>query len=92
MWWEHSAFAERIRIEAAELVAFEVLEPTLRSRGAIRTEARRTYNDVSFHAEMLRLFANEPTDRRSIPTLQDALERISKLERRLAALAAKLAE
>jgi hypothetical protein len=92
VWWEHSAFAERIRIEAAELVAFEVLEPTLRSRGAIRTEARRIYNDVSFHAEMLRLFANEPTDRWSIPTLQDALERISELERRLAALEAKLAE
>jgi hypothetical protein len=91
-WWEHPAFADRIRLEAAELVAFDVLEPTLRSRGAIHTEASKMYNDAGFHAEMQRLFAGEPAGKWSIPTLEDALERISALERRLAALEARRAE
>ena len=40
-WWEHDAFHERYVLEAAELIAFKVFEPALRSRGAIRQDSRR---------------------------------------------------
>jgi hypothetical protein len=91
-WWEHPTFAERARLEAAELIAIDVLEPTLRSRGASQTEARRWYADPAFSTEMRALFAGEPAGRLTIPTLQDALKRIAELERRLALLEARLAE
>jgi hypothetical protein len=32
-WWEHPDFAERYVLEAAELVAYDMLNPALRSRG-----------------------------------------------------------
>ena len=35
-WWEHPVFAEQERRRAAELVAFDVLDPALRSRSRIR--------------------------------------------------------
>lgn len=89
-WWTHPAFAERARLEAAEMVAFDVLQPTLRSRGASQVEARRLYEDTGFYAEMSALFAAEPAGTLAIPTLPDALERIAELERRVAALEARL--
>lgn len=35
---------------AAELVAFDILEPALRSRGGITNEARQLYGDAEFKA------------------------------------------
>jgi hypothetical protein len=91
-WWEHVGFAERIRLEAAELVAFEVLEPTLRSRGVSQAQARQLYADADFYEEMHTLFSGEPAGQLAIPTLQDALEHIAKLERRVALLEGRLGE
>jgi len=34
-WWEHVDFANTSILTAAELVAFDVLDPVLRSRGAV---------------------------------------------------------
>jgi hypothetical protein len=44
-WWEHPDFSEHVVLEAAELVAFDVLEPALQSRGVSlrwRASVRRT--------------------------------------------------
>jgi hypothetical protein len=38
-WWEHAAFTDEIALAAAELVAFDVLEPRMRSRGGITATA-----------------------------------------------------
>lgn len=91
LWWEHPLFAERARLEAAELVAFDILEPTLRSRGAVPTEARKWYEDPAYSSGMRALIAGEPSGRLTLPSLQDALRRIAELERRLALLEARLA-
>lgn len=85
-WWEHADFTERVRLEAAELVAFDVLEPTLRSRGATQAQVRKLYADATFYGEMRTLFSGEPAGRLALLTLQDALERIAELERRLVLL------
>ncbi|HEU0028123.1 MAG TPA: GIY-YIG nuclease family protein [Ktedonobacterales bacterium] len=89
-WWTSSAFADRAHLEAAEMVAFDALQPTLRSRGAGQVEARQLYQDERFAAEMRALFAAEPAGRLTILALADALERIADLERRVAALEARL--
>jgi hypothetical protein len=85
-WWEHSDFSDRAYCEAAELVAFDVLEPALRSRGGITDRAKQLYADEAFQHGMRYFFSGEPIGRLVIQTLQDALERIEALERRVALL------
>ena len=85
-WWEHPSFSERTIREAAELVAFEVLNPALRSLAPELKRARRAYDDRSFRDEMTSLLSGEPTGRFVVPSLRGALERIEALERRVSAL------
>lgn len=85
-WSEHPKFTEQYALAAAELVAFELFEPALRSRGGICAEAKRLFEKVGFKDEMRSLFEGEPAGRLVLPTLQEALERIARLEERLAAV------
>jgi hypothetical protein len=85
-WWEHPDFDQRHVLEAAEMVAFDVLDPALRSRGAPQHRARELFAEQSFHEEMRVLFSGDPAGRLVIETLGDALERIAALEERVAEL------
>jgi hypothetical protein len=82
-WWEHPFFEDRVKLEAAELVAFDVLEPSLRSRGAPRRASVSLLNDTDFVEAMKSLLVGEPTGHLSLPSLATALERIDELERRV---------
>ena len=82
-WWEHPDFDQRHVLEAAEMVAFDVLDPALRSRGAPQQQARELYANEGFRTEMRVLFQGEPAGRLIIETLGDALERIAALEERV---------
>ena len=82
-WWEHQDFAERHILEAAELVAFDILNPILRSRGAIQEKSRQLYSDETFRSSMEALFQGEPSGQIALMTLQDAFERIAELEQRV---------
>jgi hypothetical protein len=83
VWWQHHAFSDRVELAAAELVAFDVLEPALRSRGGIPTEALARSGDEAFRAEMTALFSSEPTGRLMLPSFASLAERVEQLERRL---------
>jgi hypothetical protein len=82
-WWEHSEFSERHILEAAELVAFDTLNPTLRSRGGIQEKSRQLYTDVTFQASMQTLFRGEPSGQVYLMTLPEAFERLEELEKRV---------
>jgi hypothetical protein len=82
-WWEHPSFGDDARLLAAELVAFDMLEPVLRSRGQPQEQARQLYADPQFSSQMRALFSGEPTGRLSLLTLHDALDRIAALEERI---------
>lgn len=82
-WWEHPNFKERHFMQAAELVAFDILNPILRSRGAIQDKARQLYSDEAFRKEMETLFQGKPAGQIALMTLQEAFERITALERRV---------
>ena len=88
-WWEHQSFNDEVTLEAAELVAFEVLNPDLRSRGNITAAASELAAEAGFSDQMRALFQSEPTDTLIILTLNDALQRIEVLEKRLALLEKK---
>jgi hypothetical protein len=79
-WWEHHKFEETVYLKAAEMVAFEVLNPTLRSRGIADNAAKELFKDESFKNQFRQLFEGEPTDSIGFPSLSDAMERISTLE------------
>jgi polyhydroxyalkanoate synthesis regulator phasin len=91
-WWEHSDFEQRAVLEAAELVAFDVLQPVLRSRGAVTERAKLLYTDASFQEQMQTMFKGAPTGVLTIHMLQHALERIGELERRVETLEQRLQE
>lgn len=91
-WWEYSDFEQRAVLEAAELVAFDVLEPVLRSRGAVTERARLLHADAKFHKQMQAMFEGAPIGVLIIHTLQHALERISELEKRIETLEQRLQE
>lgn len=89
-WWNHSSFADRVCLEAAELVAFDVLEPTLRSRRDALAAARALHADANFRGSMRDFFCGDPSGQLTIPTLHDALSKIATLEERVKALEAQL--
>jgi hypothetical protein len=77
-------------LEAAEVIAFEVLEPSLRSRGGLPDAVKELCEVVDFRIRMTELFQNSPTGRLILPTLGIAIERIQALENRLAKLEAEV--
>ena len=89
-WWTHRDFGDRNVLQAAELVAFEVHQPALRSRGGIPGKAKELYEDSDFRGKMAALFDSEPAGRLVIRTLREAFARIADLEKRLGALEARL--
>jgi len=82
-WWEHAAFADEVALAAAELVAFAVLEPRMRSRGGFTATAKAKAADRSFRAEMATFFASAPTGRLELMTFARLVKRVAVLERRL---------
>ena len=82
-WWEDPSFGEREMLEAAEIVAFDVLEPALRSRGGVRDAARTLLDDSTTRSRLEEMLRRPPTGRLTIPTLADALVRITLLEGRI---------
>ena len=82
-WWEHPEFGKQDALEAAELVAFDVLEPALRSRGGITDRAKQLYKEQEFREQMMAVFSGEAIGCLRIRSLSQAWERIDDLEDRI---------
>lgn len=95
-WWEYPDFADSTILAATELVAFDVLTPVLRSRGAPQEQAQKLYQDEEFKSKMQLLLKGDPSGSLLLPPLQErvsALEaRIIELEQRIVKLEEKLKE
>jgi hypothetical protein len=90
-WWLSEKFEDRDYLQAAELIAFDKFEPTLRSRGRITSEAEALAETTEVVEEIESLLEEGPTGTVDIPTLSDALSRIERLEGRIDQLEEKLA-
>lgn len=85
-WWEHPRFVDREPLRAAELVASEVLEPALRSRGTV-AQGRRTCSWICrLPGRCGRYSCGVPSGQLAMPSLREALGPIEALEKRVAAL------
>lgn len=90
-WWEHEDFVDRYVLEAAEMIAFDILNPALRSRGRSQQKAVALLDDDHFVSTMKTLFQAPPIGQMQLLTLENALERIAKLEQRVTKLERNLA-
>ena len=66
-WWQHPLFGDEGARHAAEFVAFDVLDPALRSRGSVTSAALALYEDAKFESAMEVLFRGPPTGRLLLP-------------------------
>ena len=85
-WWTHSSFVDRSGRESAELIAFDVLNPTLRSRARPMTESVTRSQDCAFREEMRALFSGNPSGSVNFPNITTAMRKIKELEGWLAKL------
>lgn len=81
-WWEHSMFSKRDALEAAELVAFDVLDPALRSRRPVTKAAEALYKRREFREKMQTLL-KKPSGHLRFPSLDDVVRRLARFEDRL---------
>ena len=91
-WWLHDRFENSTELHAAELIAFDVLKPTLRSRGNIRQDAAVMLENAVFREEMETLFRGTPSGECNFPSLEDAMRRIEVLEDTIENITERIAE
>lgn len=82
-WWEHPKFEIKDHRLAAELVAFDVFNPALRSRSSRKKEAKKLYTNEDFRKEMEKLFKKDVSGILELQTFDDLLKKIDDLEARI---------
>ena len=86
-WWQcDSVFDNQVNRQAAELVAFDVLASSHRSRAPIVREASNRAREQPFRANMENLFSGEPAGCYYPPTLQNLTDCVSLLCKRVSEL------
>jgi hypothetical protein len=83
-WWHSDLLTDDNARHAAELIAFERLDPALRSRGNPRREAVELCADMNFRRSIEQLLAAPPAGRIVLSRLTDVAGRLTELEARLA--------
>ena len=85
-WWLNQAFSDKACLEAAEVVAFKVLNPSLRSRGKVTDRAKDILADQTFHDDMVRLFSGKPSGVYRPKTLDNLMDWVQELHDRVSEL------
>ena len=83
-------FADAATRGAAELIAFDTLNPTLRSRGSVTQAAQELLTDA-FKAEMTELFSGHPDGHYTPMTLENLAQLVGHLQRRIEKLEGEIA-
>ncbi len=90
-WWTDPSFQDPVRLLAAELIAFEHLQPALRSRGGINRAALDLQRDPAFCAWVSDLLTQQ-TSMVEFPGISHLGKQVRALEKKIEILEAKLAE
>jgi len=89
-WWTHNDFNERSSLEAAEVIAFELFNPILRSRDKLAERAKLLLEDEKFQTSMKKLFSGEPSGSMEFLDFQDLVDKVLKMEGDLCELTDRL--
>ena len=92
LWWDDGDFDTDNKRLAAELVAFDVLQPTLRSRAGIRAPAYELSHETVFRSRMTSLFEGAPAGRLQVLSLSDLAGDVAELRQRVERLEASVTE
>lgn len=60
-WWCHEDFSDKNRLKAAEMIAFQVFNPSLRSLAPVAKKARGMLENPTFYERMGQLLNGTPT-------------------------------
>ena len=90
-WWLHESFGDKDSRIAAELVAFDLLDPALRSRGTVTAGAKDKLALHGFREEMTKLFKSDCTGTYVPKNLDILWKRIADLALRVDQIEASLA-
>lgn len=82
-WWEHPLLEDETQRHAAELIAFRILDPALRSRGNPRRAATALLEDHDFVTNIEALLKAEPSGRFLPPRLSSLAEEVESLRSRI---------
>ena len=91
-WWIHETFVEREYLEAAELIAFEIFNLALVSRGSPSSSSLEISKDEDFRKQMEELFSNVPSGYIIFYDLSWAITKIKELENEILELKKKLSD
>ena len=91
-WWESDYFSDAGALKAAEIIAFDLLNPTLRSRGGVETVTNRYPDDEQFNSEMNKLISGSPSGTLILRNLEDVLERLDHHEELISRLESRIAQ
>ncbi len=89
-WWEHSDLENPVAREAAELIAFEIFNPRVRSGANVRKDSVTMSKDAKFYGTISSLFKGLPTGRLVIMNIESVVEKLVALEERISKLEKKL--
>ena len=89
-WWVHEIFDDRDYLEAAELIAFEIFQPTLVSRGKPSSKAVEIIKREDFKDKMKNLFSNIPSGYIRFYDISWTVEKIKELEKEINELKKKI--
>ena len=85
-WWTAQAFQDPAVQGAAEQIAFDIIRPALRSQEALKLQSCEPAAEPEFRDRIPQMLTSGPAGRLTIRTLKEALDKISRLEQRIAAL------
>lgn len=85
-WWEQSDFSDSAIRGAAEIVAFDILNPRLRSGSNGSKDATKLSKNEVFYNKMKIFFTGTPSGRMNVMTIEGLIERLLILEDRVATL------
>jgi len=82
-WWLDPRLEQQVWREAAELVAFDLFQPTLRSLGGISEAAKNLYGRPGFAESVREMLTKHPAGEFYPLNLRNLLARVEELETRL---------
>lgn len=85
-WWEQTDFSDPTARKAAEQIAFEVLNPRVRSGTNGSKGSIERSKDKTFRNRINVLFNGPPSGTFTVATLESVIERLLRLESRLTLL------